>query len=278
MFRSSFHNLFSQSKQAAPSLLWSNKQKVEHEKYKRKLMSDPRSKKEQKSLQEKLRDEGMAKPIDQGNKGFMLLQKLMKRPAPDTSQEQEQQSSKTNVLNDLIEQRPPIPIDIKNDRKGLSGTVKSTKRKQYETDEQIAAIKEKHFEETHQQFKQQRLERAAQNLIYRDFRKCQRSCYDLDQRECQLDEPIEKWYWPIKVRNELLKKELDKQNPDDDTPKEIDEEDEDELVDEVKLVQIVSYLRDKYYYCIWCACKYESTQELHDLCPGSTRTDHDDEM
>ena len=38
---------------------------------------------------------------------------------------------------------------------------------------------------------------------------------------------------------------------------------------EDKLDQCVRYLRRQHYYCIFCAHRYESEQELTDLCPGA---------
>ena len=40
-----------------------------------------------------------------------------------------------------------------------------------------------------------------------------------------------------------------------------------------KLVRLVAYLREKFWYCFWCKCRYED--EKMEGCPGVTEDDHD---
>ncbi|CAL4068384.1 unnamed protein product, partial [Meganyctiphanes norvegica] len=39
---------------------------------------------------------------------------------------------------------------------------------------------------------------------------------------------------------------------------------------------LTSYLRDTYFYCIWCGTAYNNTEDLNSNCPGKTREDHDE--
>ncbi|PLW09619.1 hypothetical protein PCANC_24952 [Puccinia coronata f. sp. avenae] len=36
----------------------------------------------------------------------------------------------------------------------------------------------------------------------------------------------------------------------------------------------LGYLREEYFYCIWCGCQYESLEELNQECPGEEEDDH----
>lgn len=61
---------------------------------------------------------------------------------------------------------------------------------------------------------------------------------------------------------------------------ELDDENEDKELEEFnalgaeeRLSRVVRYLRDKYYYCFWCKCRYD-TDEM-ERCPGPTEDDHD---
>ncbi|KAK9372870.1 uncharacterized protein V1513DRAFT_208925 [Lipomyces chichibuensis] len=42
-----------------------------------------------------------------------------------------------------------------------------------------------------------------------------------------------------------------------------------------KLEVVLQYLRQKYYYCFWCGCKYEDPVDLDQNCPGLTEEDHE---
>ncbi|KAK9248247.1 hypothetical protein V1506DRAFT_529411 [Lipomyces tetrasporus] len=42
-----------------------------------------------------------------------------------------------------------------------------------------------------------------------------------------------------------------------------------------KLEVVLEYLRQKYYYCFWCGCKYEDAVDLDQSCPGLTEEDHE---
>lgn len=41
-----------------------------------------------------------------------------------------------------------------------------------------------------------------------------------------------------------------------------------------KLEMLTHYLRETYFYCIWCAVHYDDDHELRKECPGPTYGDH----
>ncbi|KAG4303953.1 hypothetical protein PORY_002606 [Pneumocystis oryctolagi] len=46
-----------------------------------------------------------------------------------------------------------------------------------------------------------------------------------------------------------------------------------QLEPKVRLEKILNYLRENYYYCFWCGCAYENSEDLLEKCPGE-REDH----
>lgn len=42
----------------------------------------------------------------------------------------------------------------------------------------------------------------------------------------------------------------------------------------IRLSCILEYLRQEYFYCMWCGCQYESSEDLSTECPGEEEDDH----
>ncbi|KAH9482860.1 G patch domain-containing protein 11 [Psilocybe cubensis] len=42
-----------------------------------------------------------------------------------------------------------------------------------------------------------------------------------------------------------------------------------------RLHLVLSYLRDKHFYCFWCGIKFDTEEEMHNQCPGPEEDDHD---
>lgn len=61
----------------------------------------------------------------------------------------------------------------------------------------------------------------------------------------------------------------------DDSDDSTDEEEEPEDISEEKFNIIIEYLRQKYFYCIFCAITGSDANDLNSVCPGPFRTDHD---
>lgn len=41
-----------------------------------------------------------------------------------------------------------------------------------------------------------------------------------------------------------------------------------------RLTEVTQYLRDRYHYCIYCGCQYDSEEDLKVHCPGLDESDH----
>lgn len=44
-----------------------------------------------------------------------------------------------------------------------------------------------------------------------------------------------------------------------------------------KIDSICLYLREKYFYCVWCASTFNDEQDILENCPGLSEKDHEDE-
>ena len=42
-----------------------------------------------------------------------------------------------------------------------------------------------------------------------------------------------------------------------------------------RLDRVLTYLRDKHYYCFWCGTKYEDAEDMAGNCPGKDEDQHD---
>lgn len=71
---------------------------------------------------------------------------------------------------------------------------------------------------------------------------------------------------------QLRKTVYEEDGEDDESDEELKEFDE--LDSQERLDRIISYLRDKYYYCFWCGCKYRDVEDLKE-CPGLTEEAHE---
>lgn len=68
-------------------------------------------------------------------------------------------------------------------------------------------------------------------------------------------------------------KKKNQDNSDDEEEEEEEEKPED--ISEEKLNRIINFLRDKYFYCIFCAVTGTDIEDLNSACPGPFRSDHD---
>jgi hypothetical protein len=49
----------------------------------------------------------------------------------------------------------------------------------------------------------------------------------------------------------------------------------DTTCDAPTLAETVDHLRDEHHYCLYCACRYASFEEMSSRCPGLTEDDHE---
>ena len=250
-----------------PSLLFSHSLKLKHELMKKKLKSDPKPKTYYRDLENQLREEAMNRPLDQTNKGFKMLTKMGFKGYENNSSEGK--TSETDTQTSSGQKRfssEPIKIQLKSDRKGLGTEPKRQKtvRKEDKIDDRL----------TTDQFLSHKKSRNQLFLIEKDLKTAQKVCRNLDidsgfdENQFQNQSVRPKWFWPpIEVHTN------DDNDSKNDEEVEEEEEEDNECI-ESKLKSINEYLRDKYFYCIWCGIRFNDSQDLSDNCLGDTRDDH----
>ena len=254
-----YQRLVSADSDVRPSLLFSHRLKVKHEALKKKSQSDPKPKTYFKEMENQLREEALNKPLDQSNKGFQMLTKMgFKGFAAKEATDETTSDSKRPMISE------PIRIELKTDRKGLGTVVKKRLKTIHKDDDKV----------TEEKFLSHKRSRNQMILMEKDLRTAQKVCrnsdlesgvnekmfYELDSRP--------KWFWPL-----IEPKKNEEGEDKNDEPEE--EEEEEESV-EVMFKTINDYLRDKYFYCIWCGIRFNDSQDLNDNCLGDTREDHND--
>lgn len=235
------------------------------------------SKKELKQIQEELRKESLAKPIDKDNKGFMLLQKMMSKTRTGEANKQE--------VVDLVKKRPPIPVELKSDRKGL-GHRPAQPQIVYSGEPYDANTSlEQHFESNESQFRAHKRAKTLRFFISKDLYKCQKVCFNLDQETKGKEAtPTKLWFWPDRTQHNNDEEsriveitEEDEKKSDENNQKDAQQVEKEEEIDEIeRLSEVNNYLRSVYHFCIWCGIKFDSPGDLSTNCPGSTRAHHDD--
>ncbi|XP_012270973.1 G patch domain-containing protein 11 [Orussus abietinus] len=233
----------------APSLVHrhTDKRQIEMMKKKVKLEAQMREKnKPVRVIEEEKREEGLSSAISSDNKGFAMLMKMGYKPG--------QGIGKTE--SGISE---PIPVDVKANRLGLGKAVKKTKKCR-NPDEKLNNL-------NMDDFRVRMAQRKAEHLIEGDLSKSQRVCERLDTCN-KMEEPHELWFWPTK----------EKPKNEDDSSSDSEEEEEEEEIEALpsteKLEILTKYLRDRYFYCIWCGTAFDDQDDLKENCPGGTRNDH----
>lgn len=223
-----------------PGLLFNHSVKRKHEVEKKREDSKPKSKKE---MEKERLETGLKTEIDKSNKGFQLLAKMGYKP----------ETSKLAAVK---------PIEIKP-REGRSGLGKYTQKERVVRSQ---AIKEEFTERLTGDFRHQIRSKRATKQMESDFRKSQKICERLDLEGTDMDGPKEIWFWPPLAKSEEEKEE-----------KEAEEgsSDEEDIDVSARLGTLTTYLRTTYFYCIWCAIRYDDIADLEANCPGETREVHD---
>ena len=203
----------------------------------------------------KNREEGLSTSIPSSNKGYELLKKMGYKHGQGIGK------TETGIAE-------PIPIDFKNDKKGLGTEKKKTsteliKHFQKTLADRMSGTKVEDFRS-----------RLAQEKIKKfndcDLYKSQKLCQRFDEQN-EIKEPEEKWFWPEEDKEV---EEDDQKEIDDESEEKLENDEEIELSVECKLAVLTEYLRLKYFYCIWCAVKYNDSDDLESNCPGNSRNEH----
>lgn len=257
-----FIAFLSQSFDSNESLLLTRQAKLEQEKYKKKLQSKVVSKKELSQIQADSRKESLAKPIDKSNKGFMLLQKMMSKTRPEEADKQE--------VVDLVKKRPPIPVELKSDRKGLGHRPAQSAARSEPYD--ANALLERRFDASESQFRANKRAKTERYFVGKDLHKCQKVCFNLDQQTKGKEAtPTKPWYWP-----KTTQANDDQESGIVEVTAEEQIEEEEEIDELERLCELTNYLRSVYQYCPWCSIQFTSPDDLTTNCPGATRAHHED--
>ncbi|KAL1448864.1 hypothetical protein WDU94_000117 [Cyamophila willieti] len=244
-----------------PGLLQTNQQKRELQLLKRKQEFDTKfkqcKKKDLKILEEEHREEGLNKPIEEGNKGFALLAKMGYKAGGGIG--------KQDKPTELID------IKIKTSRKGLGLEEQRPRRKQSSTLSQRIPRPDQLSVDRLSDYRRQLSDRLGEKKLEGDLRRAQKICVEFDQNS-GVDEPVKWWYWPpdqLELDNEdNLLNSVEENNS--------EEEDDDEYSKQTqeKLSSLIAYLRNTHLYCIYCGAQYEDEPDINQNCPGVDAEDH----
>jgi hypothetical protein len=188
-------------------------------------------------------DERLQTEISSDNKGFKMLQKMGYKPGTGAK---------------------PIEIQIKSDKLGI-GSCDPFERHKYES---VAEKQEKKvvLEEKVKSFTLTMRSKFELQLLEKDLATARNVCMSLD-----LDHQVERHcFWPHEERPLNLLVDVAER------PVHVRDMFEDETDIQLKFNMVNEYLRENYFYCIWCGYKFGSAKELKLECPGNTRKDHDD--
>uniref|UniRef100_A0A0K0FA31 G patch domain-containing protein 11 n=1 Tax=Strongyloides venezuelensis TaxID=75913 RepID=A0A0K0FA31_STRVS len=199
--------------------------------------------------QEMIRKEIESQPLPDDNIGLRLLKKMGYNP-----EEEEKGEGKLGK---------PIKVESKNDTLGLGFAEEEKKKVKELFEEQVKKTHEqvKKIDSLVDDFRKRKRDVKLYGLCISDVRKCQKVCYEMDQR-INIDKPVNDYFWPRSV----MKVE------EDDESFRLERLTEDEIFD--CLENIVNYLREQYFYCIYCGCTFEDEDDLKSQCPGVTREKH----
>lgn len=80
--------------------------------------------------------------------------------------------------------------------------------------------------------------------------------------------PKNEFFWTRQTVAKLKKCE-------DSDEEESDDDEYEKFMTEENLFKIIDYLRENYFYCLYCGFRATDNDDLNQNCPGPYRTDHD---
>jgi len=241
--------------------------------------------KKQKTLTElrtENRSEGLDRPLTAENKGFAMLQKMGFKPGMSLGK------TDTGI-------KEPVRITLPKGRTGVGHAAHAiVKQKEANVRRAWQTLQRQNMEAT---FRERCSERRQEEQAEKDLYISQKACAQLDEQQ-DIREPSESFFWPdkrvVEEQDEALESESgftseayeeeeeeeeveEQQQQQQEEPKEEPSpEDQLELTAIDKLEVLTLYLRNTYYYCIWCGTAYNDKTDLKQNCPGNTKQDHDD--
>ncbi|KAK9303153.1 hypothetical protein QLX08_005100 [Tetragonisca angustula] len=231
-------------KPASSSLIYrhADKRKFELMKKKTEIEAKLNEKNSIKHIEEEKREAGLSSAITSSNKGYEMIMKMGYKPGHGIGKTE---SGRTE----------PIGLEIKLDRQGLGKEIVKKERKRKDN-----LLNDRLDNKSMKDFRDRIAQKRTEQLLKTDLYKSQKVCQKLDMQQ-EIEKPRETWFWLP-------------QDDEDDTDNSDTEEDDDSLSVDEKLEILTKYLREKYFYCIWCGVAFLDEDDLRDNCPGSTRNDH----
>ena len=145
----------------------------------------------------------------------------------------------------------PIPIILKNDKKGL-GTSKKSKDLTF-SKKKASEIPVAEIDPT--EFRSKISSKFENKQIKDDVRNSRKVIEQMDMANNKASNEL----WPTRR----------------DQNEEVEESEFDLLNPEMQLKQTILYLRSVYRYCIYCGCSFDTEKEMDYECPGELREDHE---
>lgn len=142
--------------------------------------------------------------------------------------------------------KAPVQIVLKNDKKGLGSSDSKWKYESLQEKKQ----KEELRSVLHQDYRAAKNDSHIRGMVETDLKKARSTCMSLDETHLIQMTP----FWPpidIQESNEF----------------------EDQLA-QIKLIQVLDYLRSKYFYCLYCGIEFRDDADMLAECPGSDRRSH----
>ncbi|GAB1599848.1 G patch domain-containing protein 11-like isoform X1 [Argonauta hians] len=206
-----------------------------------------------KQTEKERRLEGLSVKISEDNKGFALLQKMGYKSGMSLGKQGQGRSE-------------PVPITIKGNREGL-GLASKRKEQSAEINKYQQMMKQKR-QKMQGNFMQRMSDKFSVKEVEKDLEKSQRVCDELDGK-ANLTEPKDWFYWPLHRLEQKLAAESD--DDDDAEIKPI----LDIYSSEEKLQMVTEYLRNTYFYCLWCGATFNDIEDMEEHCPGNNHDAHE---
>ena len=198
--------------------------------------------KKHKKLKERIneqREYGLNKKISKNNIGYKLLQKM--------------------GYNENKNKNIPIKLILNNNKQGLG-------KREYQN--KLIIQKSIQIKKNNDKMKQIFIDKSKEYSKYKSnikwYQSGLRICEELDIKLGINNNPI--WYKDNNDNN------IDGNNLDYDIDLNIPKNYNESIF---KLNEILIYLRDKHYYCLWCGICFKNKMDMNDGCPGLERETHD---
>lgn len=199
-------------------------------------------------------EESQKVAIPTSNIGFKLLEKMGFKPG-------------TGLGKNKDGIQEPIEIKFREGKQGVGveSAIKEKAEKYYQEYEKLEKVHRDSFEVVSRR-------RIREQKFASDLYKSRVVCEQLDLEKGILVNPL--WTPFNLVAAQKRASLLNDLDPKSALRAELSEIDPENVNCEENLIKITAYLREKYYYCLWCGEAYASLTELADLCPGDTDEDH----